>query len=84
MQPGDENSPDYPMRDNPLIAPIDDTSAQTAGSAGPEDVVEIGLLLPVSWADALLALSKRRGQSVGQVLRTMIDRGLMDDLLTDP
>jgi hypothetical protein len=46
-----------------------------------DDVVEIGLLLPAAWAEALLKIAKRRGQSVAQILRSMIDRGLVDDLL---
>lgn len=62
------------------MAPIDGTTAQLPGRTGTEEVVEIGLLLPASWADALLEMSKRRRQSVGQILRTMIDRGLTDDL----
>jgi hypothetical protein len=45
----------------------------------PSDVVEIGLLLPVSWADALLRMSRRRQQSVGELLRGMIDRALFDE-----
>jgi len=53
-------------------------------SAPPGEVVEIGLLLPASWADALLEMSKRRRQSVGQLLRSMIDRALVDDLHSDP
>lgn len=45
----------------------------------PSDVVEIGLLVPVSWADALLRMSRRRQQSVGELVRGMIDRGLFDE-----
>lgn len=44
------------------------------------EVVEINLLLPSSWADALLEMSKRRGQSVGQILRSLIDRALVDEM----
>ena len=66
------------------MASIDGTTAQTPGKFGTGDVVEIGLLLPASWADALMEMSKRRRMSVGQILRNMIDRGLMDDLLCDP
>jgi hypothetical protein len=47
--------------------------------SSPEDVVEIGLLLPKNWADALIELSKRRHQSVGQILRRLIDRALTDE-----
>jgi hypothetical protein len=43
------------------------------------DVVEIGLLLPAHRAHALLELSKRRQQSVGQILRGLIDRALVED-----
>ncbi|SIO65504.1 hypothetical protein SAMN05444166_7713 [Singulisphaera sp. GP187] len=42
-------------------------------------VVEIGLLLPANQADALVELSKRRHQSVAQILRGLIDRALTDD-----
>ncbi len=65
------------------MAPILGTSARTASKSGSGDVVEIGLLLPASWADALIEMSKKRQQSVGQILRTMIDRGLMDDQTSD-
>jgi hypothetical protein len=47
------------------------------------DVVEIGLLLPTAWADALMEMSKRRRQSVGTILRSMIDRALFDDLAAE-
>lgn len=45
----------------------------------PGDVVEIGLLLPAHWADALLRMSRRRQQSVGELVRGMIDRALFDE-----
>jgi hypothetical protein len=61
------------------MASSEGTSAKPVGTARPPDVVEIGLLLPASWADALVEMSKRRGQSVGQLLRGMIDRALTDD-----
>lgn len=66
------------------MAPSEGTSAKRFGMGATDDVVEIGLLLPASWADALLELSKRRRQSVGQLLRGMIDRGLVDDRASDP
>jgi hypothetical protein len=47
----------------------------------PEEVVEIGLLLPKNWAEALIELSKRKQQSVGQILRRLIDRALTDESL---
>lgn len=65
------------------MAPTHGTTAQTLGRPGPGEVVEIGLLLPTAWADALIEMSKRRRQSVGQILRGMIDRGLTDDLYSD-
>ena len=58
-------------------------SAKNLSSGIGDDVVEIGLLLPASWANALLEMSQRRRQSVGQILRNMIDRGLVDDLSGD-
>jgi hypothetical protein len=41
-----------------------------------EGVVEIGLLLPTKRAAALLRLARDRHESVGQVLRNMIEREL--------
>lgn len=61
------------------MAPTDGTSARKLGMASSAEVVEIGLLLPSSWADALLEMSQRKRQSIGQLLRNMIDRGLVDD-----
>ena len=66
------------------MAPSDGMTATKRGIATPGDVVEIGLLLPASWADALLEMSRRRRQSVGQILRGLIDRALVDDLANDP
>ncbi len=41
-----------------------------------EGVVEIGLLLPAQRAADLLRLARDRHESVGQVLRKLIDREL--------
>ena len=41
-----------------------------------DDVVEIGLFLPSHRAEALIALSRRRRQSVGQILRGLIDQAI--------
>jgi hypothetical protein len=54
-------------------------NATKTGIPSQGDVVEIGLLLPANRADALLELSKRRHQSVAQILRGLIDRALSDD-----
>ena len=43
-----------------------------------EGVVEIGLLLPSNRAEALLELAHARQESVGQLLRRLIDRELSD------
>ncbi|WP_406696860.1 hypothetical protein V5E97_38325 [Singulisphaera sp. Ch08] len=55
--------------------------ASKTGTPLQGDVVEIGLLLPADRADALVELSKRRHQSVAQILRDLIDRALTDDEL---
>jgi hypothetical protein len=46
------------------------------GTRRAEEVIEIALLLPATRMDALLDLSKNRGQSVGQILRSLIEREL--------
>jgi hypothetical protein len=62
-----------------MLASYQGFSATKSGMAAHGDVVEIGLLLPVNRADALIELSKRRQQSVAQILRSLIDRALIDD-----
>jgi len=42
----------------------------------PNEVVEIGLLLPTDWAVALVKLSEKRQQTVAQILRSLIARTL--------
>ena len=53
-------------------------TASKSGDLADNQVVEISLLLPAQWAQDLLALSRERGQSVGQILRAMIRQGLCD------
>ena len=59
------------------FAPGFDPPSPTAESRG--EVVEVALLLPKRRADALLDLAKRRRQSVGQILRTLIEREVLAD-----
>jgi hypothetical protein len=66
------------------MAPIEGMPAAKIGTARSAEVVEIGLLLPASWVDALLEMSKRRGQSVGQLLRGLIDQALVDERAIRP
>jgi hypothetical protein len=57
---------------------------RTASKCSTDDlagVVEIGLLLPQNWAQALVELASRRNQSVGQILRSLIDHELRGSLL---
>ncbi len=42
----------------------------------PDDVVEIGLLLSSRRAEALLALSRQRHQTVAHILRGLIDQAI--------
>ena len=59
-------------------APIDGMFAPDAGNRGIDGVVEINLLLPSQWAEELIALSRERRQSVGEILRSMIGHALHD------
>jgi hypothetical protein len=47
-----------------------------SASGTTDGVVEIGLLLPTNRAAALMRLAQDRRESVGQVLRELIDREL--------
>lgn len=62
---------------NPAAIAADAPTAGLSGTASLSDVVEIGLLLPADWAAELIELSKKRQQSVAQILRSFISRGLV-------
>jgi hypothetical protein len=66
------------LASNTTAAPLDGMVAPDVGNRGADDVIEITLLLPSQWADDLLALSRERQQSVGQILRSMIGHALHD------
>jgi hypothetical protein len=55
-----------------------DTPASPVSNAGLPQVVEVGLLLPINWANALIELSKLRGETVGQILRASIAQTLRE------
>ncbi len=63
----------------PSSTPGSSDSAPLLHSASPENVVEVGLLLPAEWATALIELSKKRQESVGQLIRTCIGRVLTEN-----
>jgi hypothetical protein len=56
-----------------------DIGASALSSHNCNDVVEIGLLLPMNWANTLIELSKQRRQSVAQILRSIIGSALEDN-----
>ena len=47
--------------------------ASKVGSMFRDDVIEVSLLLPADRAEALMNLARHRHETVGEVLRTMID-----------
>lgn len=53
------------------------TNAGNVSKPRTEDVVEIPFLLGANRLEALVDLSQRRGQSVGQLVRTLIERELV-------
>lgn len=60
------------------MAPLNGKDAHEPGgfSRISDEVVEIGLFLPAHRAEALIALSRQRHQSVGQILRSLIDQAI--------
>jgi hypothetical protein len=64
---------------NPTAAPVSDLVPPLALANSRDDVVEIGLLLPAHWAIALVELSKQRRESVGQLIRALIGRALVEN-----
>jgi hypothetical protein len=63
------------------MPPVSRIEARSLFKDGAGEVVEIPLLLPTARAEALVALSRKRQQSVGQILRQLIDRALMAEEL---
>jgi hypothetical protein len=61
-----------------VAAPSGDGYASLVSTAGPPQVVEVGLLLPANWAAALIELSKERGESVAQILRASVAQTLRE------
>jgi hypothetical protein len=58
------------------MSALHDPETAPVFGAGSPAVVEVSLLLPANRAEALVALSRRRRQSVGQILRQLIDAAL--------
>ena len=58
----------------PSAAPPSSPPVSPHGSSATPDIVEIGLLLPTDWAQALIELAQKRQESVGQLLRAFIGR----------
>jgi hypothetical protein len=63
------------------MTPITSAPSAPLFKNGSEEIVEISLLLPTNRAEALVALSIRRQQSVAQILRQLIDRALAGEEL---
>lgn len=53
-----------------------DGGASELGNPRLDDIVEVSLLIPSRWADDLMELSRKRGQTVGQLIRSMIGQAL--------
>lgn len=63
----------------PALNTISGTTSPSLFKDSAADVVELALLLPAKRAEALIDLSRRRRQSVGQILRQLIDDALAED-----
>jgi len=61
------------------MASKEGTTASRIGIGTNSEIVEVALLLPVKQVEALVDLSVRRRQSVGQILRGLIDLALLEN-----
>src|SRR5262249_17128081 len=55
------------------MAPIQRMRASSLGSPPMNDVIELSLLVPANKMEALMVLSQQRRETVGQILRQLID-----------
>ncbi len=60
-----------------MLAPFQGVTPPSSPADPSDDFVEIGLLLPRSRASDLLRLARERQETVGQILRKLVDRALM-------
>jgi hypothetical protein len=58
------------------MAAFSGLAAPNASTSPANEIVEISLLLPASRVQDLMTLAERRGKSVAQVLRLLIDEAL--------
>ncbi len=59
-----------------MTARLPGLDASNLSSRANDEVVHIDLLLPANRAQALIAMSQRRRESVGQILRGLIDSAI--------
>jgi hypothetical protein len=64
-----------------MIALAQGAKSMIGPGTPPAEFVEIGLLLPANRAAALLELAQDRRETVGQILRKLVDRALAEDRL---
>lgn len=62
-----------------MLAPFQGVAPPLIPPPPGDDFVEIGLLLPKNRASALLRLARERHETVGQILRRLVDRALTGD-----
>ena len=62
-----------------MLATSHATSAPVNLGKPLDEFVEIGLLLPKNRAAALLQLARDRHETVGQILRKLVDRAIAHD-----
>ena len=69
------------LKDQAMMVPFQGASMPAKLGPMTDEYVEIGLLLPKNRAAALLELARDRHETIGQILRKMVDRALTDNVL---
>ena len=62
-----------------LMAATTGDDAQIDGTVWGGGDVQITIRIPADRAEALIALARRRDESVGLIVRRWVERGLVDD-----
>ena len=64
-----------------MMVPFQGVSLPSVSGSPMDDYVEVGLLLPKNRAVALMEMARDRRETIGQLLRKMVDKAITESKL---